>query len=69
MKKTIAGALALSLVAGQAALASHANPWATEDDEVNAQYHDANQAQSVDTPGEDEQRGVMQRNARGKLEN
>lgn len=47
--------------------ASHANPWATEDDEVLAQFHDVNQEKSVGTPGEDEMLGVMTRSANGKL--
>lgn len=54
--------LASPLVAG------HANPWATDDDDLLMQYHDENLAQSEDTPGEDEMLGVMVQNARGKLE-
>jgi len=49
--------------------ASHANPWATEEDAVLSRYHDANQSKSVGTPGTDEMRGAMVRRARGKLEN
>ncbi|MYM54965.1 hypothetical protein [Thalassovita mangrovi] len=58
MKKTT---LAIVIALGTAApvMASHANPWADEDDVVNAQYHDVNQEQSIDTPGEDEQLGNM----------
>ncbi|WP_394179322.1 hypothetical protein [Yoonia maritima] len=48
-------------------LADHGNPWATEGDTVLSQYHDANQAKSIDTPGEAEMRGALVRNARGKL--
>ena len=59
--------IAALCIAGDAALAAHANPWAGEDDEVNAQFHDENQARSVGTPGEDEMRGTMTRNAFGKL--
>ena len=49
------------------ALAAHANPWASESATVLSKNHDANQARSVNTPGEDEMRGAMARNARGKL--
>ncbi|MBV7392579.1 hypothetical protein [Mameliella sediminis] len=66
-KTTLAAALGLVLMSG-AALASHANPWATADDTVLEKYHDANQAKSIGTPGEDEMRGAMTRKARGKLE-
>lgn len=66
-KMTVAMAVALICVAGPI-LAAHANPWATETDSVNSQYHDSNQARSADTPGEDEMRGVMVRAARGKLD-
>lgn len=65
---TLGVALGLALMSG-AAQADHANPWATAEDTVLAKNHDANQARSIGTPGEDEMRGVMARNARGKLEN
>lgn len=48
--------------------AGHANPWATDDDDLLMQYHEENLTQSEDTPGEDEMLGVMVQNARGKLE-
>lgn len=50
-----------------AAMAAHANPWADPEDVVQSQYHEDNQARSIDTPGEDEMKGVMTRNAHGKL--
>ena len=59
---TLASSLATPLVAG------HANPWATEEDELLMQYHEENLAQSEDTAGEDEMLGVMVQNARGKLD-
>ncbi|MDR9394233.1 MAG: hypothetical protein RI571_07890 [Roseovarius sp.] len=49
-----------------AAFAAHGNPWADEDDTVNARYHDTNLEKSVDTPGEDEMNGALSRNAHGK---
>ena len=55
------------LVAGPVA-AGHNNPWATPDDELLMQYHDENLLQSVDTPGEDEMLGIMNRSAIGKLD-
>ncbi len=58
MKKTILG-IVIALGAAAPVMASHANPWADDDDIVNAQYHDVNQEQSIDTPGEDEQLGNM----------
>lgn len=60
-------AAGLIIVLASQGWASHANPWASDDDDVQAQYHDANQAKSVDTPGEDEMLGVMTRSANGKL--
>ncbi|ANT62291.1 hypothetical protein AYJ57_17870 [Salipiger sp. CCB-MM3] len=48
--------------------AGHANPWADGDDTLNMQYHDANQAKSLDTPGQDEMRGNMVQSAHGKLD-
>lgn len=42
--------------------AAHGNPWAGTDDEVNAQFHDVNQAKSLNTPGEDEMHGQTNRN-------
>ncbi|MCC1491905.1 hypothetical protein [Cognatishimia sp. F0-27] len=53
-----------ALWAGANALsAGHANPWAGPDDVVNARFHDANQARSIDTPGEDEMHGHQAGNA------
>ncbi len=60
-------AISALLVTG-AAHAGHANPWATADDDILMQNHDENLEQSVDTPGEDEMLGVMEQNARGKLD-
>lgn len=51
-----------------AAWAGHANPWATETDDLLMQYHEENLAQSEDTPGEDEMLGRMVQTAHGKLE-
>lgn len=69
MKSGLKLALGLIAVAATAspAMASHANPWATDDDTVLAKNHDENQAKSIDTPGEDEMRGKLVRNAYGKL--
>ncbi|GAA3867484.1 hypothetical protein [Celeribacter arenosi] len=50
------------------AFAGHNNPWATANDVILEQYHTENQAQSINTPGEDEMRGVMVQRARGKLD-
>ncbi|WP_373050328.1 hypothetical protein [Thalassovita aquimarina] len=58
MKKTALGIL-IALGVATPLMASHANPWADDDDIVNAQYHDENQEQSIDTLGEDEQLGLM----------
>lgn len=58
----VTGSIATPLLAG------HANPWATEDDELLMQYHEENLAQSEDTAGEDEMLGIMVQNARGKLD-
>lgn len=59
--------LTIGLVMLSAAVqADHANPWATAEDTVLSKKHDANQAKSVGTPGEDEMRGAMTRAARGK---
>ncbi len=66
MNKTLVLAGGLAVLSAPA-LANHANPWATEDDEVLAQFHDVNQAKSIGTPGEDEQNGRMNRSAFGKL--
>lgn len=55
-------------IAAGPALADHANPWATDNDTVLSQFHEENQAQSEDTPGEDEMKGRMVRSARGKLD-
>ena len=57
---------ALFAVAALPAFADHANSWADDDDEVLSQFHDANQARSVGTQGEDEMNGVMERNSFGK---
>ena len=67
MKKSVllaifAGLIALPIFAG------HANPWATEDDELLMKNHEENLAKSEDTPGEDEMLGRMVQNARGKLD-
>jgi len=58
---------AFLLFAGQA-VAGHANPWATPEDEVLMQYHDENLVQSEGTPGHDEMLGAMNQDARGKLD-
>ena len=65
--KPIFAAMVLSLAA-QGVWAGHANPWASEDDELVMQYHDDNMEQSIGTPGEDEMKGVMMGHARGKLD-
>ncbi|MHA6264938.1 hypothetical protein ACXYMO_17200 [Arenibacterium sp. CAU 1754] len=62
----VLAAAVLSANAG-AGYAAHANPWADDGDVVQEQFHDVNQGKSVGTPGEDEMRGVMSRNAHGKL--
>ncbi|MGI1662658.1 hypothetical protein ACRDNQ_10495 [Palleronia sp. KMU-117] len=67
MKTTLSIAAAMICVASPV-LAAHANPWASEGDTVDSQFHESNQARSVDTPGEDEMRGTMIRAARGKLD-
>ena len=64
---TIAAAWAVSIAAGPV-LAAHKNPWAGEDVDVLPQYHDANQEQSIGTPGEDEILGLTVRAALGKLD-
>jgi len=66
MKSSLCLACLMAALSGPA-LADHANPWATEDDVVQSKNHDANQAGSIDTPGEDEMRGKMTRSAHGKL--
>lgn len=66
-KTKLAMALAAAMITTGAAQASHNNPWAGEDDVVLEQFHDANQEKSVGTSGQDEMRGVMTRNAHGKL--
>ncbi|WP_371060302.1 hypothetical protein [Rhodosalinus sp. 5P4] len=60
--------VATTLCLGAPLQADHGNPWAGEDDTVLSKYHDANQARSADTPGEDEMRGALARNANGKLD-
>ena len=67
MKKLFIAAVVTS-VAGSPLIAGHANPWATDEDDLDMQYHEENLAQSEDTPGEDEMLGVMVQSARGKLE-
>jgi hypothetical protein len=49
--------LVLSVLMTTPVLAAHNNPWATAEDTVLGKNHDANQEQSVGTPGEDEMRG------------
>lgn len=60
--KKIALLSTLAYLVGAPAFAAHANPWADETDTVQQQYHEANQAKSVDTPGEDEMKGEMAQN-------
>ncbi|KEO54490.1 hypothetical protein [Thioclava pacifica] len=67
MKKTLVLATVVAL-SSSAVWAGHANPWATEEDDLLMQYHEENLAQSIDTPGEDEMLGVMVREAHGKLD-
>ena len=67
IKTTLAVAMGLAVLSS-AVQADHGNPWATADDTVLSKNHDANQARSEGTPGEDEMRGALTRNARGKLE-
>ncbi len=55
-------------IAAAPAFAGHNNPWTDDLSILNQQFHDTNQLQSLDTPGEDEMRGEMERNASGKLE-
>ena len=59
--------LATAVMTAGTVQAAHNNPWAGEDDVVLEKFHDANQAKSIGTPGETEMRGVMGRNANGKL--
>ncbi len=68
MKTKTAAGILLALCAVTPAMAGHNNPWATDTDTILSQNHDANLLQSLDTPGEDEMLGVMQRHARGKLD-
>ena len=49
-------------------IAGHANPWATEGDVLEMQYHEENLARSLGTSGEDEMLGTMVQKARGKLD-
>lgn len=63
---TLSSALFALLVSG-AVHAGHANPWATPENDLLMQYRDENLEQSVETPGEDEMRGVMVQGAYGKL--
>lgn len=67
MKKLFLAAVVTSLSCSPL-IAGHANPWATDEDDLDMQYHEENLAQSEDTPGEDEMLGVMVQGARGKLE-
>ncbi|MBR9891745.1 hypothetical protein GYB14_08615 [bacterium] len=68
MKQFATLALAVIALTGSASTlaAGHANPWTDDLSEVREKNHDSNQAKSADTPGEDEMRGVMSRNAHGK---
>jgi len=66
--KTLLVCLALSAPIATPLFAGHNNPWSSETDTIQEQYHDEKLQQSVDTPGEDEMNGVMDRNARGKLD-
>ncbi|EAU45619.1 hypothetical protein [Salipiger bermudensis] len=68
MKQFATLALAVIALTGSASTlaAGHANPWTDDLSEVREKNHDSNQAKSTDTPGEDEMRGVMSRNAHGK---
>lgn len=61
MNKTLI-AIAMLAVSTAPVLASHNNPWATSTDTVLAKNHDANQLQSIDTPGEDEMKGRLIQN-------
>jgi len=63
----LSASLVAILITGPA-IAGHNNPWATPDDDLLMQYHDENLEQSVATPGEDEMLGIMNQNARGKLD-
>jgi hypothetical protein len=66
-KTTLAMILTCTLMSAGMAQADHNNPWAGENDVTLSKNHDANQARSIGTPGEDEMRGVMTRSAKGKL--
>ncbi|WP_421904558.1 hypothetical protein [Mameliella sp.] len=65
-KTMLAAAIGFALISASVQ-ADHANLWAGEDDTVLSKNHDANQARSIGTPGENEMRGVMNRRAHGKL--
>lgn len=65
MKKLTLGVV-LALISASPILADHNNPWATEEDEVKSQYHDANQEKSEGTPGENEMKGRQVQNASPK---
>lgn len=67
MTRTTLAALAALLLPAPV-LAGHANPWVTDEDTVNSQYHEENLARSEGTPGEDEMLGAMVREAHGKLD-
>ncbi|MCI2399108.1 hypothetical protein [Aliiroseovarius subalbicans] len=67
MKNLFLSSAVVSLIASPL-FAGHANPWASENDAINSQFHEINLAQSVDTPGEDEMLGNMVQTARGKLD-
>ena len=58
MKKLV---LSVTMIATLATplYAAHNNPWATDVDVVLGKKHDANQAKSIGTPGQDEMRGEM----------
>jgi|TARA_R110002126_G_scaffold201876_2_gene349407 hypothetical protein len=66
--KTQLTLIAVFALAAAPVFADHGNPWASEGDTVLSKNHETNQVKSIDTPGEDEMRGAMVQNARGKLD-
>lgn len=66
--KLFSALLAMIFLSAGGAWAGHANPWASEGDILQMQYHEENLAKSVGTPGEDEMRGIMVQKAHGKLD-
>lgn len=67
MQKTISlMAIAAALTLGGVANAAHNNSWADADDVVMAKKHDSRQEKSANTPGEDEMKGDMRRDADDK---